>query len=194
VKEMVNLLPMDQLLGGGLIDYALGAEPHTGAFVLVYEEHPKKRKELAYYKMGDGPLYAFYTPYHLPHIQIASTIARAALFGDATVTPIGAPVCEVAATAKRDLKAGEVLDGVGGFVTYGVIENAPAFIERSLLPMGIVEKVAAFCGTWPKTTGSRMRTWNFLKADCATGFAPSRPRGLAFVNQRNRGAYGLKPA
>jgi predicted homoserine dehydrogenase-like protein len=139
VKEMVNLLPMDQLLGGGLIDYALGAEPHTGAFVLAYEDHPKKRKELAYYKMGEGPLYAFYTPYHLPHIQIASTIARAALFSDATVAPIGPPVCEVAATAKRDLKAGEILDGVGGFMTYGVIENAPGFAERNLLPMGIVE-------------------------------------------------------
>jgi predicted homoserine dehydrogenase-like protein len=139
VKEIVNLLPLNQLLDGGLVDYALGAEPHTGAFVLVYEEHPKKKKELAYYKMGEGPLYAFYTPYHLPHIQIASTIARAALFNDATVTPIGAPVCEVAATAKRDLKAGEVLDGVGGFMTYGVIENASAFFEQTLLPMGIVE-------------------------------------------------------
>jgi predicted homoserine dehydrogenase-like protein len=139
VKEMVNLLPMDQLLDGGLIDYALGAEPHTGAFVLAYEEHPKKRKELAYYKMGDGPLYAFYTPYHLPHIQIVSTIARAALFSDATVTPIGAPLCEVGTTAKRDLKAGEVLDGVGGFMTYGVIENAPGFADRNLLPMGIAE-------------------------------------------------------
>jgi predicted homoserine dehydrogenase-like protein len=139
VKEMVNLLPMDQLLDRGLIDYALGAEPHTGAFVLAYEEHPKKRKELAYYKMGEGPLYAFYTPYHLPHIQIVSTIARAALFSDATVTPIGAPLCEVGATAKRDLKAGEVLDGVGGFMTYGVIENAPGFADRNLLPMGIAE-------------------------------------------------------
>jgi predicted homoserine dehydrogenase-like protein len=139
VKEMVNLLPMDQLLDGGLIDYALGAEPHTGAFVLAYEEHPKKRKELAYYKMGEGPLYAFYTPYHLPHIQIVSTIARAALFSDATVTPIGASLCEVSATAKRDLKAGEVLDGVGGFMTYGVIENAPGFADRNLLPMGIAE-------------------------------------------------------
>ena len=61
------------------MDYALGAEPHTGAFVVAWEDNEKKRKELAYYKMGDGPFYVFYTPYHLPHIQIASTIARAAL-------------------------------------------------------------------------------------------------------------------
>lgn len=137
VREIANLLPFEKLTSGGLVDYALGAEPNTGAFVVAYEDHPKKRKELAYYKMGDGPLYVFYTPYHLPHIQIASTIARAALFHDATVAPMGAPVCEVATVAKRDLKAGEVLDGVGGFLAYGVIENAGTFAEEGLLPMGI---------------------------------------------------------
>jgi predicted homoserine dehydrogenase-like protein len=139
VKEMADLLPPEQLLTTGLVDYALGAEPHTGAFVIVYEDHPKKQKELAYYKMGPGPFYVFYTPYHLPHLQIASTIARAALFNDATVAPLGPPVCEVVAVAKRDLKAGEILDGVGGYMAYGVIENAKTFSEKNLLPMGISE-------------------------------------------------------
>ena len=139
VKEMVNLLPAAELLGGGLVDYALGAEPHTGAFVIACEEHPKKRRELGYYKMGDGPFYAFYTPFHLPHVQIASTIARAALFDDATVTPIGAPLCEVATLAKRDLKAGEIIDGVGGFMAYGEIENAAPFGAGNFLPMGVAQ-------------------------------------------------------
>jgi predicted homoserine dehydrogenase-like protein len=137
VREVANLLPKEELLSYGLVDYALGAEPGTGAFVVVYEEHPKKRRELAYYKMGEGPFYVFYTPYHLPHLQIASTIARAALFKDATVAPAGPPVTEVAAYAKRDLKAGEILDGVGGFMSYGVIENASFFAEKNRLPMGI---------------------------------------------------------
>ena len=139
VREMVNLLPADQLLSGGLVDYALGAEPHTGAFVIVYEDHPKKRKELGYYKMGEGPFYCFYTPYHLPHIQIASTIARAALFGDATVAAKGASVCEVATVAKRDLKAGEFIDGVGGFMAYGIVENAGPFAAEDHLPMGVAD-------------------------------------------------------
>lgn len=139
VREMTQLLPLNLLLEHGLVDYALGAEPHTGAFVLVYEDDRRKRKELAYYKMGDGPLYAFYTPYHLPHIQIAATIASAALDGDATVAPLGGPVCEVATLAKRDLIAGEILDGIGGFTAYGVIENAPDFASRNLLPMGVAE-------------------------------------------------------
>jgi predicted homoserine dehydrogenase-like protein len=139
VKEMAGLLPKELLLGGGLVDYALGAEPGTGAFVIVHEEHPKKRKELAYYKMGEGPFYVFYTPYHLPHIQLASTIARAVLFKDATVAPVGGPVTEVITVAKRDLKAGEVLDGVGGFMTYGVIEKASVLFKNDLLAMGVSE-------------------------------------------------------
>jgi predicted homoserine dehydrogenase-like protein len=139
VREMAKLLPADKLLSGGLVDYALGAEPHTGAFVVAFEDSEKKQKELGYYKMGDGPFYVFYTPYHLPHVQIASTIGRAALFNDATVAPRGAPVCEVATFAKRDLKAGEVIDGVGGFMTYGLIENADTFSAADFLPAGVAE-------------------------------------------------------
>jgi len=139
VKEIVNYLPLNQLLNGGLVDYALGAEPHTGAFVIVYEEHPLKREHMNYLKMGEGPLFVFYTPYHLPHVQIVSTVARAVLLRDATVSPIGAPVCEVVALAKKDLKAGEVLDGVGGFAAYGVIENSDVFNKEELLPMGLSE-------------------------------------------------------
>jgi predicted homoserine dehydrogenase-like protein len=139
VREMAQRLPPERLLSGGLVDYALGAEPHTGAFVIVHEDHPRKRQELAYYKMGEGPFYVFYTPYHLPHVQLASTIARAALLRDATVAPLGGPVCEVATVAKRDLLSGEVLDGVGGFRTYGVIENTAPFAAERLLPMGVSE-------------------------------------------------------
>jgi len=137
VRDIAGQLPSDAMLSGGLVDYALGAEPHTGAFVIVHEDHPKKRQELAYFKMGDGPFYVFYTPYHLPYIQVVSTIARAVLAGDATVAPLGAPVCQVATVAKRDLKTDEVLDGVGGFMTYGVIDNAAAVTSTNALPMGL---------------------------------------------------------
>jgi len=139
VNEIAKYLPLDQLLANGLVDYALGAAPHTGAFVVIYEEHPIKKSHLGYFKMGEGPLYVFYTPYHLPHIQIAATIARAVLLGDATVAPMGGAVCSVAAVAKKDLKVGEVLDGVGGFTAYGVIENTKIFDAEELLPMGLSE-------------------------------------------------------
>jgi predicted homoserine dehydrogenase-like protein len=139
VRQMADLLPAEQLLGTGLVDYALGAAPHTGAFVIVHEDSPLKKAQMAYYKLGNGPFYVFYTPFHLPHIQIASTIGRAVIHQDPTVAPIGGPICEVLTVAKRDLKAGERLDGIGGFRTYGLIDNAGAARARVALPIGLSE-------------------------------------------------------
>jgi predicted homoserine dehydrogenase-like protein len=139
VNEMARLLPAYQMLDTGLVDYALGAAPHTGAFVIVHEESSLKKAQLAYFKLGEGPFYVFYTPFHLPHIQIASTIGRAALCGDATVAPQDGPVCEVVTVAKRDLRAGELLDGIGGFCTYGLIDNAKAARAYSALPISLSE-------------------------------------------------------
>jgi predicted homoserine dehydrogenase-like protein len=139
VRDLANLLPPDQLLGTGLVDYALGAAPHTGAFVIVHEGSPLKQAQLAYYKLGDGPFYVFYTPFHLPHIQIASTIGRAFIHRDPTVAPLAGPVCEVVTVAKRDLKAGEPLDGIGGFCTYGLIDNALTARAEDALPIGLSE-------------------------------------------------------
>jgi predicted homoserine dehydrogenase-like protein len=139
VRQMADLLPADQMLKTGLVDYALGAAPHTGAFVIVHEESELKKAQLSYYKLGNGPFFVFYTPFHLPHIQIASTIGRAAACGDATVAPLGGPVCEVVAVAKKNLKAGERLDGIGGFCTYGLVENAAAARSAGALPVALSE-------------------------------------------------------
>lgn len=139
VREMANLLPPDQLLATGLVDYALGAAPYTGAFVIIHEDSPLKQVQLAYYKLGNGPFYAFYTPFHLPHIQIASTIGRVVIHHDATVAALGGPVCEVVTVAKRDLKAGERLDGVGGFCAYGLIDNSEAARTMEALPISLSE-------------------------------------------------------
>jgi len=149
VREIGNLLPPEQMLDTGLVDYALGAAPHTGAFVVVHEDSPLKKVQLAYYKLGDGPFYVFYTPFHLPHIQIASTIGRAAIHRDSTVAPMGGPVCEVVSVAKRDLKAGERLDGIGGFCTYGLIENRLAARSLRALPIGLSEG-CVLCRDIPK--------------------------------------------
>jgi predicted homoserine dehydrogenase-like protein len=182
VNEIAQNLPLEQLLNGGLVDFALGAAPHTGAWVVVHEPNLDKRKQLAYLKMGEGPLYVLYTPYHLPHIQIASTIARAALAGDPTTAPIGAPVAEVTTMAKRDLKAGEVLDGVGGFLSYGTIENADAFYAEDLLSMGLSEG-AKLVRDVPKDQAITLkdvqlpagRHCDVLRAEQLAAFPPSKP-------------------
>jgi predicted homoserine dehydrogenase-like protein len=129
----------DKLLAGGMVDFLIGAAPSNGAFVVGYSEDPVKAAYLKYLKMGDGPLYTFYTPFHLPQLEIPLTVARAVLFGDATIAPLGPPVCDTVAIAKRDLQRGEVLDGLGGFTCYGLIENSEAARDQAALPMGVSE-------------------------------------------------------
>jgi predicted homoserine dehydrogenase-like protein len=129
----------DKLLDGGMVDFTCGAAPNNGAFVLGHSEDPVKAAYLKYLKMGDGPLYTFYTPFHLPQLEIPLTVARAVLFKDATIAPLGAPVCDSIAIAKRDLRAGEVLDGIGGFTCYTLIENYDVSRRDNALPMGVSE-------------------------------------------------------
>jgi predicted homoserine dehydrogenase-like protein len=137
VKDLLDVYRPDDFAAGGLVDYTIGAEPHTGAFVLALEDDPVNAQYMEYFKMGAGPLYCFYTPYHLPHVQIIPTIARAALFADPTVAPLGAPRCDVITMSKRPLEAGETLDGIGGFCAYGIIENTDAAFRSGALPMGL---------------------------------------------------------
>jgi predicted homoserine dehydrogenase-like protein len=137
VKDTLEFFTPAHFENGGLVDFTIGAEPHTGAFVIGYNEDPLNQQYMDYFKMGKGPYYCFYTPYHLPHLQIITTVARAALFSDATVAPLGKPSTDVVTMAKRNLKAGESLDGIGGFCTYGNIENAEGAMLRGSLPMGI---------------------------------------------------------
>jgi predicted homoserine dehydrogenase-like protein len=139
VRELSTLLPAEQMLKTGLVDYSVGAMPLTGAWVIVHEESPLKKAQLSYYRLGDGPFFVFYTPFHLPHIQIPSTIGRAVIHRDATVAPLAGPVCEVLTIAKRDLKAGEKLDGVGGFCSYGLIDNRAEARAVNALPIGLSE-------------------------------------------------------
>jgi predicted homoserine dehydrogenase-like protein len=139
VDEAKDLFPLDRLLEGGIVDYILGAKPGPGVFVLGYDTNPQRIPYMRYYKLGDGPLYVFYTPYHLASLEVPLTAARGVLFKDAAVAPIGGPVCDVMTVAKRDIKAGEVIDGIGGFTCYGMIENSNTCKTENLLLMGLSE-------------------------------------------------------
>lgn len=139
VTEAVNLFPVEELLNGGLVDYIIGAEPSFGVFILGYSDNPIKQRYMKIYKMGDGPLYVFYTPYHLSPLETPLTVARAVLFGDTALAPKSGLVAEVITMAKRNLTAGETLDGIGGFTSYGSIDNYKTAQEENLLPMGLSE-------------------------------------------------------
>lgn len=124
---------------GGAVDYVVGAQPGPGVYIFATHDDPKQRHYLELYKLGAGPLYSFYTPYHLCHFEVPNTIARAVLFGDAALTPLGAPTVEVITIAKTDLQTGTVLDALGGYHYYGEAERADVTAAERLLPVGVAE-------------------------------------------------------
>lgn len=140
VDELTTRYDLDMLRElGGIVDYVVGAKPNPGVFCLAEHTDPKQRHYLNLYKLGEGPLYSFYTPWHLCHFEVPNTVARVVLFGDAAGVPLGGSMVEVCATAKRDLKAGEILDDYGHYMTYGEAENADVMRRERLLPEGIVD-------------------------------------------------------
>jgi predicted homoserine dehydrogenase-like protein len=140
VDELTTRYDIDMLRSlGGIVEYVVGAQPGPGVFCLAEHADPRQRHYLNLYKLGEGPLYSFYTPYHLCHFEVPNTIARVAILGDATGRAIGGPCVEVCAVAKRDLRAGEMLDDYGHYMTYGECVSAAEMRTNRYLPEGLVE-------------------------------------------------------
>jgi predicted homoserine dehydrogenase-like protein len=140
VDEMTSLYDLDELEEwGGVVDYVVGAKPSPGVFVFGAHDDPKQRHYLNLNKLGEGPLYSFYTPHHLCHFEVPLSVARAVLFRDPVVQSMGGPTVEVVAAAKVDLSEGDVIDSIGGYLTYGLCENAGQARSENLLPLGLAE-------------------------------------------------------
>ncbi len=139
IMDAPGLYDPDELRAlGGIVDYTVGP-PLIKVFVLAEHDDPRQRHYLSLYKMGEGPLYPFWIPYHLVHFETPFSIARVVLFGDELAPPLGGPVVEVCAVAKRDLRAGEVLDEYGMYMTYGEAVNVEEMSANRYLPEGLVE-------------------------------------------------------
>lgn len=140
VDELTGVYDAAELRAlGGVVDYVVGARPGPGVYVMAEHDDPKQRHYLELYKLGTGPLYSFYTPYHLCHFEVPNSVARAALLGDAAIRPAGAPQVDVVTLAKTDLAAGTVLDRPGGYHYYGEAERADVTHGEWLLPVGLAE-------------------------------------------------------
>lgn len=141
LQDVANsLYPLESVLDGpGIVDYVVGAVPAPGVFVLGTHAHPVMQHYLNLYKLGTGPLYLFYTPYHLCHFEVPNTVARVALLGDAALRPLNGPIVDVVAAAKVDLQPGETIDRLGGYHTYGLAENSDVTQAGNLLPIGLAE-------------------------------------------------------
>lgn len=140
VDELTTRYDYEQLVAmGGIVDYVVGAQPAPGVYCIASTDDPLQRFRLELYKLGPGPLFSFYHPYHLCHLEVPFSIVRVVDFADTIVAPLGAPTVEVVATAKRDLRPGETVDGMGGYLVFGQCENADVQRAERLLPVGVAE-------------------------------------------------------
>lgn len=122
----------------GIVDYINGVAP--GVFIIVSTSLPDIKHEMAYLSMGSGPNYTLYRPYHLTSLETPLSAALAVLDHQPTIIPRFGLVAETITVAKKDLKAGEMLDGIGGFTVYGTFEKADAAKQMGAVPLGLINK------------------------------------------------------
>ena len=127
VNEIFNHINFDEVWDRKhpLVDYVLGSEPKGGVFVVAHTADKFQQYTFNWFPpdVGPGPYFVFSRPYHLGHIEAMHCVAEAYLDGTARLQPIYGMRTNVHTYAKRDLKAGDRLDGMGGFNSYGLIEN-----------------------------------------------------------------------
>lgn len=143
-----SLAELPQVFGlraqGGLIedepivDYVIG-DVAPGVFVVFTSDLPVVVEELRYLKMGNGPNWVLYRPYHLTSLETPLSVARAVLNHEATIAPAHGMVAEVTTVAKRALRAGERIDGIGGYTVYGIAERFEVACAEGLLPLGLAQ-------------------------------------------------------
>lgn len=127
VNEIFQYINFDEVWDGKhpLVDYVLGSEPKGGVFVVAHTADKFQQYTFNWFPpdVGPGPYYVFARPYHLGHIEAMQCVAEAYLDGTSRLQPVYGMRTNVHTFAKRDLKAGDKLDGMGGFNSYGLIEN-----------------------------------------------------------------------
>jgi predicted homoserine dehydrogenase-like protein len=137
VIELANSVAED---GQTMLDNPL----RMGVFVVIRTEHPFTQEDLYTYNLhpgGNNHNYLLYRPYHLVAVEAPISIAKAALYGQPTGSPLPTPVVEVVTIAKRHLETGETLDGSGGYTVYGHVEQAETARAANFLPLGLADKV-----------------------------------------------------
>ncbi len=120
----------------GVVEYVNGIAP--GVFVTVSTDNDEIAYQMQYHSMGPGPLWTLYRPFHLCNLETPLSVAKAVIEGEPTIIPMGGLVSECITVAKKDLKAGETIDGIGGYTTYGSIATKEVSDAKGYVPYGLV--------------------------------------------------------
>jgi predicted homoserine dehydrogenase-like protein len=120
----------------GVVDFVIG-DLAPGVFLIFSTQNKLTKELLNYLLMGEGPNYLLYRPYHIPGIETPLSIARAYFERKPWIVPSGGLVSEVITVAKKSLKKGEKIDGIGGYSVYGLIDRYDTAAGDDLLPVGL---------------------------------------------------------
>ena len=119
VHEVLDYYDFDEISKEPVVEYIVGAEPGGGVFIVAECHNDYQRSLLKYYKMGDGPYYVFYRPYHLCQIETAYAVGRMIFDKRPLLVPWKGRVANINALAKKDLEPGDTLDEPGMYTVYG---------------------------------------------------------------------------
>ncbi len=124
----------------GVVDYSIGKGVAPGVFVIAEMAHPRLRERMHDLKLGAGPYYTFYRPYHLTSLEVPLSCARAVLYGTADMQPLDKPSAEVCALAKKELAPGDRLDAIGEYTYRAWIMTYEGAKAANAVPCGLLEQ------------------------------------------------------
>jgi predicted homoserine dehydrogenase-like protein len=156
----------------GVVDYTIGKGVAPGVFVVAELAHPRLRERMHDLKMGKGPYYTFYRPYHLTSLEVPLSCARAVLYGTSDMVPLSTPSSEVCAVAKKDLKVGDTLDAIGEYTYRAWIMTYEGAKIATAIPCGLLEKAIV---TKPIKKG-QLITYENTNVDVNSGIVKLRQR------------------
>ncbi len=123
----------------GVVDFTVAKGVAPGVFVIAEMSHPRLRERMSDLKLGDGPYYTFFRPYHLTSLEVPLSAAAAVLFGTSHMRPLETPVAETATIAKMDLPAGTTLGAIGETFYRGWAITREDSLEHNVIPLGLAQ-------------------------------------------------------
>lgn len=134
----------------GVVEFSEGMAP--GVFIIVTSDKEDVKDLMKFLGFGDGPNYLLYRPYHLTSLEAPITIYNAVVENEPTIAPIHGQVADTVTIAKRDIKKGEKLDGIGSDKVFGKLTSHDRCLREDLLPIGIITPKTEAIVDIPKDT------------------------------------------
>ncbi|TIL62775.1 MAG: homoserine dehydrogenase [Mesorhizobium sp.] len=124
----------------GVVDYSIGKGVAPGVFCIIETRHPRVLERMIDLKVGKGPYFTIFRPYHLTSLEVPLSAARAVVYKRADMEPLDHPVAEAVAVAKSELAPGQSLGMIGENDYRGFAMTWQDARARGALPLGLAER------------------------------------------------------